>query len=107
MRSIFAFSILLAMLALPISACHEPMHDSSDIQKDAGSDEMPSSGTRVGWSQLRRGMTSSEVIGVLGDPSNVKVEMTFTYWYYSSEGESGPYVYFGSRDMTVIGWREP
>ena len=77
------------------------------FNRDAGTDDFPGPGVRVGWSQLRRGIPSSEVIGILGDPSNVKVEMTFTYWYYSPEGESGPYVYFGSRDMTVIGWREP
>jgi hypothetical protein len=101
----------LTML-LPVGACHQSemrSSDPSDMQtgSEGNSADFSGAGVRAAWTQLRRDMTSDEVLVRLGEPVSMKVEMMFTYWYYSPRRERGPYVYFATRPMTVIGWREP
>lgn len=62
---------------------------------------------RASWGRLKKDMTPDEVLSVLGQPTNIRVEMMFTYWMYSTRGLSGPYVQFDTKTMTVLRWRNP
>ena len=50
---------------------------------------------------------SDQVLALLGHPENIRVGMMFTYWYYSDRGTAGPHVYFNTKGMTVVAWRQP
>ncbi|MCO6436232.1 MAG: hypothetical protein J5J06_04000 [Phycisphaerae bacterium] len=73
----------------------------SDMKAPRGAE-----GPLSGFQSLRRGMTPDDVLLELGSPLSTKIEMTYTYWYYSNRGDSGPHVVFDTRNMKVIRWQE-
>ena len=56
------------------------------------------------WRTLQKGMTKSEIQAVLGEPLNIDVGGSLTYWFYSKQSWHS-YVIFD--DSGVYGWKEP
>lgn len=92
------FVAMAALLAASVLGCAS---DGGDTGMKSGA---PSGTTTIGWDQIRRGMTPDEVIKALDLPQDSRITMVNTYWYYSNKGAQGPYVKFGTRDMTVETW---
>lgn len=100
---------LLGMcLGLPLAGCESGGRGGDDaVQQREGDAGAKDPQFRAGWRQLRRGMTPDEVLTQLGSPDDIRVELTFTYWYYGSDRKSAAQVMFDTREMTVTTWREP
>ena len=56
------------------------------------------------WRSLEKGMSHSDVQTLLGEPLQVDVNGSLTYWYYSKQIWDS-YVIFD--DNVVYGWKEP
>ena len=80
-------------------------------QQDISSDKQ-------NWRSLKRGISTSEVRRILGEPSNITTDSTITVWYYGKYpygGEVTFYVNIKYDDLllkylkteSVSGWREP
>lgn len=41
------------------------------------------------WSQLRPGMTTDQVRGILGEPTREESDVAFTYWRYGEGQDAG------------------
>ncbi len=61
---------------------------------------------RTGWTQLRRGLSKTELRRLLGDPaSKIKLDRQ-TLWYYTYPGIGNGSVMLGHTGK-VTGWQEP
>ncbi len=57
------------------------------------------------WRNLRKGLSKSQVKGILGSPSRIQSSVIFETWYYGS-GFNGGTVDFDNSGR-VNGWSEP
>lgn len=55
------------------------------------------------WRKLQRGMSFSQVRGILGEPKTIKAG-SLTYWYYSSSSSSSTITFWNDR---LDSWVEP
>ncbi len=56
------------------------------------------------WRRLQKGMTTSEIEAILGEPLTIDVSGIFTYWYYS---KNHLHSYVNFYEGVVYGWTEP
>jgi len=104
MRDLRLFLIAAAAWAAMVLACATtgPQNGPPQPQPAAAAAETP----RAGWQFLKTGMTPDEVYKELGRPGNVHVDLMYTLWFYSDQGDAGPHVQFDTRTMHVLRWRQ-
>ncbi len=56
------------------------------------------------WRALKKGMTQSNVRDLLGEPLNIKVFGSSTWWYYSKASWHSKVIFYND---LVDGWDEP
>jgi len=61
------------------------------------------SNEKASWRKLQRGMSFSQVRGILGEPKTIKAGR-MTFWYYSSSLSSSKITFWDDR---VDSWDEP
>lgn len=81
----------------------EPADTAKTWQELRRQSKMKEEPDRSNWRQLRRGMSFSDVKQLLGEPRQVRVSGSATYWYYPNILGASVTFY----ENRVDGWEEP